>query len=511
MLFFQQSFLHACPFQIQFLDSINLKPVPLVKLELGNKQTFFSDNDGNVSIDNPDFYGCRLKFNINGSGYIYPEKDFWGDTAIYPTVQKGKKLTVKLDRKCLAQRVFRITGAGKYKDSILLGLTPTNIVETDGQIFGQDSLVAAPFTDKLYCFWGDTIGYSNFNFSASGGVIDLKNNPDPEKKLKISYFCSEDGFAKKMVDTGLRGFTWIEYVLPVYNEEYGKKILLAKYVHHQSLEVAVESGFAIFSTKENRFKIFKREKSSKVHKCAHPFPGFLKNKKGYFLQPWEFVEDNFASVIKEREHWFLTCLDEVSKKISGKSISIEGKNYVVRRTAEGKASFFWKKGGIPVDPVLQNKLLEVKVLNKSDLWYCPKVFGGEDIINNFNGSIFWSTFKNRWAAIFQGNQPGEIFYSESDNVSGPWRVAIKVAEHPFYNLYNPITHPWFEKNGGREIFFEGTLTNYFSGNQVPYPGIDYNQVMYKLDLGDIPIEAFPAKDFERKSTFLSEEKPGNWE
>ncbi|MBP86631.1 MAG: hypothetical protein CMJ64_07945 [Planctomycetaceae bacterium] len=41
-----------------------------------------------------------------------------------------------------------------------------------------------------------------------------------------------------------------------------------------------------------------------------------------------------------------------------------------------------------------------------------------------------------------------------------------------------------DKDGGRVIFFEGTYTNMFSGNNDQTPRYNYNQIMYKLDLSD---------------------------
>jgi hypothetical protein len=45
------------------------------------------------------------------------------------------------------------------------------------------------------------------------------------------------------------------------------------------------------------------------------------------------------------------------------------------------------------------------------------------------------------------------------------------------------------------IFFEGTYTHTFAGNPDPTPRYDYNQVMYKLDLGDprlvLPVPIYP--------------------
>ena len=65
---------------------------------------------------------------------------------------------------------------------------------------------------------------------------------------------------------------------------------------------------------------------------------------------------------------------------------------------------------------------------------------------------------------------------------GPWADARKIVTHKNYSFYNPKQHPFFDKHGGRVIFFEGTYTTMFSGNDEPTPRYNYNQVMYKLDL-----------------------------
>jgi hypothetical protein len=57
-------------------------------------------------------------------------------------------------------------------------------------------------------------------------------------------------------------------------------------------------------------------------------------------------------------------------------------------------------------------------------------------------------------------------------------------------LYNPKQHPYFEEEDGRIIYFEGTYAETFSGNPVPTPLYDYNQMMFRLDLATIP-DLFP--------------------
>ena len=83
---------------------------------------------------------------------------------------------------------------------------------------------------------------------------------------------------------------------------------------------------------------------------------------------------------------------------------------------------------------------------------------------------------------------------------GPWIYARKIVTHEKYDFYNPKHHPFFDKEGGRVIYFEGTYVNTFSGNPEKTPRYDYNQIMYKLDLSDerlalpVPVYRLPGKD-----------------
>ena len=76
------------------------------------------------------------------------------------------------------------------------------------------------------------------------------------------------------------------------------------------------------------------------------------------------------------------------------------------------------------------------------------------------------------------------FTTEAPEIAGPWGAAVKVATHDRYTFYNPVQHAFFDQEGGKLIYFEGTYANTFSGNPEQTPRYDYNQIMYRLDLGD---------------------------
>ena len=88
---------------------------------------------------------------------------------------------------------------------------------------------------------------------------------------------------------------------------------------------------------------------------------------------------------------------------------------------------------------------------------------------------------------------GEIWYAEAQALEGPWRKAVKIVTHDRYSFYNVKHHPLFDQEGGRLIYFEGTYTATFSGNDDKTPRYDYNQIMYRLDLAD-PRLRVPARD-----------------
>ena len=105
-----------------------------------------------------------------------------------------------------------------------------------------------------------------------------------------------------------------------------------------------------------------------------------------------------------------------------------------------------------------------------------------------SGSVYWNAYRRRWVLIavqsFGTSLLGEVWYAEADTPLGPWVYARKVVTHDRYSFYNPKQHPFFDQQGGRIIYFEGTYTHTFSGNADATPRYDYNQILYRLDLAD---------------------------
>jgi len=94
---------------------------------------------------------------------------------------------------------------------------------------------------------------------------------------------------------------------------------------------------------------------------------------------------------------------------------------------------------------------------------------------------------------------GEVWYAEADTPVGPWAYARKIVTHNKYSFYNPMHHSYFDQDGGRVLFFEGTYSHTFSGSaENATPRYDYNQIMYRLNVDDsrlaMPVAVYQIRD-----------------
>jgi hypothetical protein len=97
--------------------------------------------------------------------------------------------------------------------------------------------------------------------------------------------------------------------------------------------------------------------------------------------------------------------------------------------------------------------------------------------------------------------------------------ARKIVTHDKYTFYNPMQHPYFDQDGGRVIYFEGTYSKTFSGSEKkPTPRYDYNQIMYRLNLDDprlaLPAAVYQVRDRQGQLEYLLRdgvEETGKWD
>jgi hypothetical protein len=472
-------------FKIRVVDEQTGRGVPLVELETVNQVRHVTDSNGIVAFYEPGLMGEKVFFTVRSHGYEFP-KDGFGFRGRALDVTEGASATLKVRRVNLAERLYRVTGGGIYADSVLVGApVPLRRPTLNGQVFGSDSVVNAVYRGKLYWFWGDTTrpAYPLGNFDVPGATSALPGDGglDPAAGVELDYFLDGKGFAKPTAAMPGPGPTWIGGLVVVPDKE-GKERLFASYVKVRPPLEVYEHGLAVFNDDRQAF-----EKVTTFPERAPAYPGghpFLHTTDGtshvYFAQPYPLlrVRADAESLPDLTRYEGFTCLVEGTRPDQQR----------LDRAADGSLRYAWKKDTPPLGTKEQAALVKAGRLKPEEtlLHLCDADTG--KAVTAHAGSVYWNRYRGRWVMLTTeiGGTSflGEVWYAEADTPVGPWVYARKVVTHDRYSFYNPKQHPVFDRDGGRVLFFEGTYTHTFSGNNDATPRYDYNQVMYRLDLAN---------------------------
>ena len=474
-------------FQIEVLDEQTGRGVPLVELTTVHHLRFVTDNAGRIAFHEPGLLGRPLFFHLRSHGYEYP-RDGFGYAGTTLTPQPGGKATLRLRRLNVAERLYRITGEGLYRDSVLLGET-TPLAEPlgSGQVAGQDSAFAELYRGKVYWFWGDTsrLRYPLGHFWMACATSDLPGTGglDPAIGINLNYYVDAEGFSRPVCRLGVeRGLIWADGFL-VLPDETGRERLLCHFAHMESLERMLGHGLAIWNDERAEFERLKELDLAdrlRFPGQAHPIR-YRDGETEYVLLGEVFpnvrVRAELAAWLDPDRYEVWTCLED----------GPAGQDQV-RRDADGRARFGWRPGRTPLDAAAERRLVVAGQLEAAEAHFLPvDVDAGKPVLMH-RGTVRWSPFRQRWVLIATeqgGTSPlGEVWYAEARAPTGPWRRAKKIVTHDRYTFYNPVHHAFFDQDGGRRIYFEGTYVNTFSGNPDATPRYDYNQIMYRLDLED---------------------------
>jgi hypothetical protein len=219
----------AAPFWIRIVDSETGRGVPLVQLSTPRDAVrFWTDSNGVAAIDDASMEGRDVVFTIRSHGYEFPERIF-DDPAKRLHVQSGKSAELKIRRVNIAERLYRVTGADIYRDSVLAGL-PAPIAQPllNGGVTGQDTNISVPYQGKLFWCYGDTFGLAAAIFSVSCATSQLpgRGGLDPDSGVDLTYFVDDRGFSRAMLPLPRPGLVWIEGLFTV-KDDSGRERLVA--------------------------------------------------------------------------------------------------------------------------------------------------------------------------------------------------------------------------------------------------------------------------------------------
>lgn len=497
-------------FAIQVVDDQTGRGVPLVQLQTTNNILHHTDSNGMVAFHEPGVMGRDVFFHVLSHGYEYP-KDGFGMRGLRLKCEAGGSATIKIKRINIAERLYRVTGGGLYRDTVLLGRkAPLAEPAINALVFGCDSVSTVEHRGRLFWLWGDTnrpaYPLGNFHTTCATSAIPGKGGLDQEVGVDLKYFENKDGFTKEMSRFSEKGPTWLDSLI-VLNDQTGSDRLYSAYANVNTKMETQERGLCIYNDEKEVFeKLVEFPLKAPVLPGGHPFRHTLDGVEYiYFAHslPLKRVKATAAALAEPQEYEAFTCLTPGSRVEDAK----------IDRNADGRIRYAWKRNTPALAPQEERKLVEAGKLQPQEaLIQLQDADTGKPMLAHA-GSVYWNEFRKRWIYIvceFYGTSVlGETWYTEADTPLGPWVYARKIVTHDTYSFYNPKQHPNFAKQNGRILFFEGTYTHTFSGNTVQTPRYDYNQIMYKLDLADsrlvLPVPVYALGNAAEPGAFATAE------
>eukprot|EP00756_Hemistasia_phaeocysticola_P063136 Hpha_TRINITY_DN6626_c0_g1::TRINITY_DN6626_c0_g1_i1::g.26460::m.26460 len=160
-------------FGISVRDNATGKGVPLVLLRTGNYIEHYTDSAGNIAFLEPGLMNQSVWFSVLADGYAFLNSSsipspYDNGTVLHTGL--GERATLYVHRTQAAQRVYRLTGGGRYRDTLLLGweaeipeaVRPDAAMDASGSgSFGQDTVHVAtnrsgPGPPTVFWTFGDT-------------------------------------------------------------------------------------------------------------------------------------------------------------------------------------------------------------------------------------------------------------------------------------------------------------------------------------------------------------------
>lgn len=475
----------TAPFAIKVVDEETGRGVPLVELRTVHNLRYVTDSNGLVAFHEPGLMNESVYFTVVAHGYEHA-KDGFGFRGKALDVRSGGTTTLKVKRLNRAERLYRVTGAGIYADTLLLGQqAPLQEPLLNGRVVGQDSVLNTIYQGKLFWVWGDTNqpSYPLGNYQAPGAVSDLpaQGGLDPAVGVNLRYFVDGKGFAKKLADMPGEGPTWITALVTL--KEDGRERLYCAYIKVKGSLTIYARGLAVFDDVKQQFRHVKTiDMKAPLFANGHAF----QHRDGdrdylYFAYSYALVRvpATVADFTNPDAYEAYTCLQEGTRVEDAK----------LDRAKDGTLRYAWKKNTPAVGAAEQAKLVQAKKLAPHEGLLQLRDRDTGTAVTAHAGATEWNPYRQRWTLLTcehfgKSSLLGELWYAEAPTITGPWTYAVKVVTHDKYSFYNPKWHPYFAQEGGKIVYFEGTYTHTFSGNTDQTPRYDYNQIMYRLNLGD---------------------------
>ena len=351
-------------FAIEVVDEQTGRGVPMVELQTTYGTRYYTDSAGLVAFHEPGLMGQRIFFAVSSHGYEFPQDGF-GIRGVVLEAKPGGSAKLKIKRGNIAERLYRITGAGIYRDSVLLGRKPP-IAEPllNAEVTGQDSVMTVLYRGRLFWFYGDTarLSYALGNFAMSGATSDPPEKLDPDVGINRTYFVGKDGFSRPMAPMKGEGVVWLSGLVALPDES-GRERMLGYFQRRRGLGAVLENGFVEYDDDAEQFvKVKEVPLDPPIFPTGQPF---RVERNGvdfvYFTAPYPAlrVPADRASYLDLASYEGYTCLKPGTRYGSKDTAELD-------RDASGKLVWAWKKNTPPLAPKEQQELVAAGKMKREE-------------------------------------------------------------------------------------------------------------------------------------------------
>ncbi|HSU66784.1 MAG TPA: hypothetical protein VLJ39_07930, partial [Tepidisphaeraceae bacterium] len=339
-------------FGIQVIDSATGRGVPLVELRTVSNQRFYTDSNGLAALNDPALLNQKVFFYPESPGYEFPPDGF-GMRGASVDVKPGTLVTLKLKRLNIAERLYRVTGQGIYRDTVLLGRkAPIREPLLNAKVVGQDSVQMLAYNEKLYWFWGDTnrLAYPLGHFGMAGATSPLpsKGGLDPSVGVDLTYFIDPTGFSRPTCDIPGNGPKWLEGLV-VVKDDTGRDRMIARYSRMKSLNEVLERGLVQWDDASGSWKLLKQfSLDAPLYPTGQPIR-YTDAGTDYFYFGSIRVRADLQSLTDPGAYETFTCLKPGARYSKNEP--------PLDRAADGTLNWSWKRDTSPVTGIEEKELL----------------------------------------------------------------------------------------------------------------------------------------------------------
>ncbi len=451
------------PFEIRVVDEATDKPVPMAVLDTVHGLRFITDSAGVAAFDEPGLMRRRVFFTVSSPGYVFPTDNF-GFVGLPLDTVPGGMAEIKLTRQNIAERAWRVTGQGIYRDTALLGHdAPLPYPNLSGGVLEQTGTQVAFFNGKLWWLWSDTrrAAHPLDNVRGTVATSDLpdKGGLDPAQGVHLTYAVNDRDEPQPALPGKEPGRIHYDGLVSV-KDMMGAEHLLAHYEQLSDDGKRIEHGLVEWNTALKQFE-----------RAIVLSDDYL----------WQFPQGHAVPAPDEQRVYFGSPYALVRVPATYEAI-VTPSLYEALTWDENKGEIRWQQSRPPMTHDAEDRWMAKKLLKWSATRLQTTDVATDKEVLLRSGSIRWSAWRKLWLLI-AADEKGDVWYVESSKPDGPWHSAVRIATHGGKGFADARQIEWLDQEGGRVIHFLGTVLD---ESLTRYHG---TQVMYRLNLDDARLRA----------------------